>query len=477
MECPLLRTALLQLAHEQAVRQHDQVHVPGLALDITQLTVAQPELLLAVPMERLRARPAMPVHPHDPTHLPGDPVRHQDLAALLVVAVMPQDDDPHLVLHVGDAHRRREVPLAPVADPHLLAVRRRDRRRQFAGLDDPALPLQLAVGLQVADVAPGPPEPILLAVDVVEDLGVGEVAVEGEVAGDLPLAHPVDQLAAQLGVVAERLLQGLADLLLAEEAELQRVVLAGGADVVDEEVVLGDLVPLLGVVPVPAGVGDQHPVPVDQGVVDGDDALVAVAGGGVLLEPLQAPLVEGLDVPLGLGEEAVEAGLVGGLGELVVDAEDGLPLGDEEAGEVLGEVAALALVGEEVAVLGQGVLDQLGELDDPWHDRCSAVQLRLDVPVGLGEKAIEARLVGGLGELVVDAEDGLPLGDEETGEVFGEVTTLALVGEEVAVLGQGILDELGELDDSWHEQMLRSPTAQRKIEDEIGPVYPIFTAT
>jgi hypothetical protein len=31
-------------------------------------------------------------------------------------------------------------------------------------------------------------------------------------------------------------------------------MLAGRADVVDEEVVLGDLVPLLGMVPVPSGV-------------------------------------------------------------------------------------------------------------------------------------------------------------------------------------------------------------------------------
>src|SRR3982751_3166717 len=67
VECPLLRTVLPQLAHEQAVRQHDQVDVPGLALVITQLTVTQPELLLAVPMERLRARPTPAVHPHDPT--------------------------------------------------------------------------------------------------------------------------------------------------------------------------------------------------------------------------------------------------------------------------------------------------------------------------------------------------------------------------------------------------------------------------
>src|SRR4051794_39867128 len=369
MEGPLLRTALLQLAHEQTVRRHDQVDVPGLALDITQLTITQPELLLAVPMEGLRPRPAISVHPHDPTDLPGDPVRHQDLAAPLVVTVMPQDHDSDLVLHVRYPHRRREVPLAAVADPHLLAVHGRDRGGQLARLDRPALPLQLAVGLQVADIAPGPPEPVLLAVDVVEDLGAGEVTVEGEIAGDVPLAHPVDQLAAEPGMVAERLLQGVADLLLAEQPGLQRVVLAGGADVVDEQVILGDLVPLLGMVPEPAGVGDQEAVAVDQGVVDRDDALVAIARGGVLLESLQAALVDRLDVPGGLGEEAIEARLVGGLGELIVDAEDGLALGDEEAGEVFGEVATLALVGEEVAVLVQGIPDELGELDNSWHEQ------------------------------------------------------------------------------------------------------------
>lgn len=69
MERPITRTALLQLAHEQTVRRHDQVHVPGLALDITQLTIAQSELLLAVPMKGLRTRPAIAVHPHDPTRL------------------------------------------------------------------------------------------------------------------------------------------------------------------------------------------------------------------------------------------------------------------------------------------------------------------------------------------------------------------------------------------------------------------------
>ena len=179
------------------------------------------------------------------------------------------------------------------------------------------LPLHLAIALQVAHVAPRPPEPVLLAVDVVEDLGVGEVAVEREVAGDLPLTDPIDQLAAQLRVVAERLLQGLAHLLLAEAAELQRVVLAAGADVVDEQVVVGDLVPLLGVVPEPADVLDELAVVVDQGVVDGDDALVAVAGAGSFWSRSSRRSLSALGVPGDLGEEAVEAGLVGGLGELV----------------------------------------------------------------------------------------------------------------------------------------------------------------
>src|SRR5512135_2633477 len=120
VERPLLRTALLQLADEQTVRQHDQVHMPGLALDITQLTVAQSELLLAVPMKGLRPCPAMAVPPHDPTHLPGDPMRHQNLDRLRVVAISPEDHNPNLVLYVGDAHRHGEVPLPLVPDPQLL---------------------------------------------------------------------------------------------------------------------------------------------------------------------------------------------------------------------------------------------------------------------------------------------------------------------------------------------------------------------
>ena len=122
-------------------------------------------------------------------------------------------------------------------------------------------------------------------------------------------------------------------------------------------------------VPEPAGVGDQLTGPVDQGVVDGDDTLVAVARGGVLLELFQSSCVEGCDVPVGVREEAVEAGLVGGLGEFAVDAEDGFPLGHDQACKVFGEVPPLGFVAEEVAVLGEAVLNQRGEFNNPWHDR------------------------------------------------------------------------------------------------------------
>ena len=185
----------------------------------------------------------------------------------------------------------------------------------------------------------------------------------------LPLTHPVDQLAAQGGVVPERLLQRLADLLLAEAAELQGIVLAAGADVVGEQVVVGDLVAFLGVVPEPAGVLDQQAVLVDEGVVDGDDALVAVAGGGVLLEQVQARWLRASTSQSASVRKRLRQDWSVVWANSPWMPEDGLALGDDQAGEVLGEVAALALVGEEVAELSQGVLDQLGELDDPWHDQ------------------------------------------------------------------------------------------------------------
>ncbi len=43
---PFLRTVLPKLAHEQTVRQHDEVHMPYLALAATQLTISHTKFLL-----------------------------------------------------------------------------------------------------------------------------------------------------------------------------------------------------------------------------------------------------------------------------------------------------------------------------------------------------------------------------------------------------------------------------------------------
>jgi len=111
--------------------------------------------------------------------------------------------------------------------------------------------------------------------------------------------------------------------------------------------------------------------------------MIAVAGRGVILELVKASLVETLDVPVRGREEAIEARLIGGLGELAVDAQHRLALGHDQAGKVLGEVSPLALVGQEVGVPVDGVLNDLGKLDDAWHEQM------LRSPTAPGENRVE----------------------------------------------------------------------------------------
>ena len=150
---PLLRLALPQLPHQQTGRPHHEVHVPGLALAVTQLTVSPAQLLLAIPMERFRACPTIPVRSHDAAHLPVDPIGRQDDSRRRIVSSLPQDDDTHLVLDIRDAQRAGEVPLLPVPFPQRLAHARVDTGCQRRGLEDAPLGLQLAVELERADVA------------------------------------------------------------------------------------------------------------------------------------------------------------------------------------------------------------------------------------------------------------------------------------------------------------------------------------
>ena len=66
-------------------------------------------------------------------------------------------------------------------------------------------------------------------------------------------------------------------------------------------------------------------------------------------------------------EKAVEAGLVGGVREGGIDGGDGLACGKVEAAEVLGDVTALRLVGEEMAEVAGGLREHMGEGKDASH--------------------------------------------------------------------------------------------------------------
>lgn len=133
-----------------------------------------------------------------------------------------------------------------------------------------------------------------MGVDVVHHLGVGEVAVEGEITWDLAFHNPVDQVATQVGMRLERFER---DLTLTKAMKGERVALARNLDVVDDQVVVGDQVALVGVIPEVAHVLDQFALVVDQGVVNREDAVLSVAGGRVLLEPGQVALIQRLGIP------------------------------------------------------------------------------------------------------------------------------------------------------------------------------------
>jgi len=196
-QCPRTRTALPQLTHQDAVRQEDHVQVAGLPLAVPELTVAHAQMLLAVPMEALGASPAATIDANDPADLPVRSIGHQDFAGLGVVAVGPQDHDPDGMVHVRDTNGLGEIPLPILADVHRLASRRADLPGEFLGLDRLTTEDDLAVELQVPDVA------AVFGVDVVEVGGMGEPGIEGEVAGNLPPDHPVHQVPEELVVVAE----------------------------------------------------------------------------------------------------------------------------------------------------------------------------------------------------------------------------------------------------------------------------------
>jgi hypothetical protein len=71
------------------------------------------------------------------------------------------------------------------------------------------------------------------------------------------------------------------------------------------------------------------------------------------------------------------------------------------------------------------------------------------------QEAIETGLIGGLGEFPMEAEDGLALSDHQSGEVFGEMVPLGLIGEQIPKMIEGVVNDRGKVDDGGHDQVLR----------------------
>jgi len=319
-------------------------------------------------MEGLRTCPPIAINQQNPGDFPAGPVGDQDLARFAIAFSIPDDNDSYFVVHTRDADGHREVPLLLAASLERLSAFRLDFGGHLFRLQLGTFPTNLAVEFQVAYVASRSPETVLLLVNVVEALRVGEVAVECEIAGDFPLACPVDQLAEELCVVEKLLARMLALLTLPEPPKLQRIVFPACADIVGDQVVVCQLVSLLGVVPKPTDVFDEFARVVDQYIVDGDHATVRVSRARILLEPLEPLLVQFLLVPLDLREKPVQARLIGGHGKLAVDAAHRLSRGNHQAREVLGQVASLGLAGEKVAELLDGRRNDVRKRSDPWHD-------------------------------------------------------------------------------------------------------------
>ena len=251
-----------------------------------------------------------------------------------------------------------EVPLlCPVYDDGL-AVLRSNALAEFFSFDAFALEDDLAIEFQVADISS------IILVYMVEILCVSEPTVERKVARDLLLDNQIDQISEQNVVVLKQNVAFFTSFTLNEPTEIDRVVLATGADIIPNQVVVSDLVTFIGVIPEISYVFNAFPVMINQDIVQGDDTLIAISSGRIALKPLQPLPVQLRDIPIHLGQPAVEARLVRRSRELTVDLRDVLMFGYEQTGQVLAKVSSRWLVRELVTKLFERLFDDGGKFDD-----------------------------------------------------------------------------------------------------------------
>src|SRR6266545_6758509 len=220
---PFLRTVVPQLGHQGAVRQEYEIHVPRLALALPELALAHAQMLLPVPVEGLGDSPALAIDFEDAMHFPIGPIGDQDLAWFGIPVAFPQHHNPHRVRDAGNADTFGEIPLFFAVDGGFAPAQRPEFGfHPLTGFPVASIDRDSSIELQVANVI------AFVAVDVVEDVGMGEVTVEGEITRNVLSDNPIDQFLTQDGVVLERRAASGTQVLLAKPAELQRVMLERG---------------------------------------------------------------------------------------------------------------------------------------------------------------------------------------------------------------------------------------------------------
>ncbi len=360
-QCPRTRMALLQLRHQETVRQEDHVHMAGLTKATPKLTFTHAQMLLAIPMEAFCACPTIAINPKDTSHFPSRSVGDQRLSGFCIVTFVPENHDANLVIHSRDANTDRKVPLAGFADLDELAVLGIDLCGQILDVEFLALEDNLTVKFQIANIVSRQ------AVDIVQVILVSEPTIKGEVAGDVVGNTPIDQLSKENVMVSEFDLSFFTMILLDKSVEFQGIMLSRGTHVVDDQVIMGNLVALFCVIPKIACIFNQLPVVIDQDIVNRDDSLGTEACVGLLLQPLNPLQVEVLLIPLAFGNPTVQAGLIRGYGEFAIDGRDILLVCHHQTGEIFSEMLTFGVIREQRSKFVQGLLDDGRKINNRWH--------------------------------------------------------------------------------------------------------------
>ena len=372
MESPFTQTDVAQASHRQTVRQHHQNHVSCLTQSATQLTVAHAQFLFPVSVKCFRARPTISICADNPVDFPVRFIRDQYLLRFGVTRLVPKKNNTTFMVRFRHAHCYREIPL-------LLSVLVYDwffgiwanRRCERGGTHRLALKRNGSIRFEVADVTATFPSGVIQRVDVVQDFARTEITVEDECSQELFFLAPINQLNEQFRVIDEFFVGLFALILFLESSKVERIMFSVLINVIDEQIIVSDLVSLFGMIPKPTDVFDELSVVIDEHIVDGDGTERVIHNVALFAKPIDASIVEFIFIPIDFGQKAIETGLIAGADDFIGDTGNGFIVSDHEAGEIIGEVIALAFILKKVGELLESFFDDFRTFHDSGHDEPS----------------------------------------------------------------------------------------------------------